>query len=273
MGIPLSAILPLANPDQFKMHLAVWNGHTQPLDAFVRGGTEWEGWNSWKSGRDEFNRPYILALMDFHPEPDVWLFGGIYEVLNRGQETKSHSYTVRLAPLGGELIGRLKLRLKRPGRSRSFKLENYYASIEVSEVLRAPYTGEAFPGYENICHDFRSLETIFTTCRPDWNAALKNVKGVYLIVDKKTGRKYVGSAYGDFGVWARWAFYMGTGHGWNDELTKLIKDAGIDYARENFFLTLLEYRSAKTDDQVIIDRECFWKQALNTRGEFGYTKN
>jgi len=36
--------------------------------------------------------------------------------------------------------------------------------------------------------------------------------------------------------------YIGTGHGWNDEHTKLIKAEGLDYARNNFRLALLEYR-------------------------------
>jgi len=100
-----------------------------------------------------------------------------------------------------------------------------------------------------------------------------NVKGVYLIVDKNNGKKYVGSAYGDGGIWSRWSCYMGTGHGWNDELTKLIQKEGMGYAMENFRLSLLEHRSMKTDDNVIIQRESFWKEALLTRGCFGYNKN
>jgi hypothetical protein len=98
----------------------------------------------------------------------------------------------------------------------------------------------------------------------DWKAALENVKGVYVIVDKSNGKKYVGSAYGDFGIWSRWAVYVGTGHGFNDELTKIISECGIDYARQNFRLSLLEYRSTKIDDNVIIGRESFWKEVLLT---------
>ena len=74
-------------------------------------------------------------------------------------------------------------------------------------------------------------------------------------------------------VWARWSCYSGTGHGWNDELTKLIEREGLDYARRNFRISLLEYRPAKTDDNVIIKRERYWKEALMSRGEFGYNKN
>ncbi len=83
---------------------------------------------------------------------------------------------------------------------------------------------------------------------------------------------YVGSAYGETGIWSRWGCYIGTGHGWNDELTKLIKIYGIDYARQNFQFSLLEYRSMKTDDNVIIEREQYWKRVLLT-GTFGYNRN
>lgn len=77
---------------------------------------------------------------------------------------------------------------------------------------------------------------------------------------------------GDAGIWSRWACYIGTGHGWNDELTKLINTNGIGHARENFQFSILEFRSMRTDDQVIINREQYWKRALQTNA-FGYNKN
>jgi hypothetical protein len=273
MAIPVVQLLNIENPRDFKVHLASWNGDSQPLDVFVRDKDEWDMWNSWRSGKDEFNRDYIFSLIDFYPEPGVWLFGGIYEVLERGNENFSHSYTVRLTDRGSDLIGRLKIYFQRPGRIRSVKLERYYEKMTISELLKEVYTGERFPGYENISHDFTTLETVFRMHRPDWKAALENVKGVYAIFDKLNGRKYVGSAYGDTGIWARWAAYIDTGHGWNDELTKIIHDEGFDYARQNFRIILLEYRPARTDDRVIIERESFWKEALISRGQYGYNKN
>jgi hypothetical protein len=273
MAIPLSTFFPVLNPREYKVHLASWNKENQPLDVFVRDRAEWDGWNSWRSAKDEFNQDYIFSLIDFYPEPGIWLFGGIYKVLARRPENSSHSYTVERVLDYSELEGRLKIRFTRPSRGRSIILENYYSQMEVSELLKEPYTGQRFPGYENILLDFPALETIIRTDRPDWKAALMNVKGVYLIVDKSNGKKYVGSAYGDFGVWARWSSYVWTGHGWNDELTKLIDRAGIEYARQNFRLSLLEYRPAKTDDQVIRQRESYWKEAVLSRTEFGYNKN
>jgi hypothetical protein len=94
-----------------------------------------------------------------------------------------------------------------------------------------------------------------------------------LSLDKSNGKNYVGFAYGDSGIWSRWSCYIGTAHGDNDELTKLIKKEGFEYAIQNFKLSLLEYRSMKTDDKVIINRESYWKEVFLSRGEFGYNLN
>lgn len=273
MPIPLSTLLPIADPRQYKVHLAGWNQLVQPLDVFVRSRDEWDAWNSWRSGKDQFNRDYILSLIDFYPQPGLWLFGGIYRVLSRSPLNYQHSYVVETVPGFDELVGRLKIGFVRSGRARSIRLENFLDQMTVAELLREPYSGELFPGYEKINHDFRALETVFRMQRQDWKAALANIKGVYLIADKHNGKKYVGSAYGDAGIWSRWSCYIGTGHGWSDELTTLIDREGLDYARENFRISLLEYRSAKTDDAVIIDRECYWKEALLSRVPHGYNRN
>lgn len=273
MPIPLSSLLNIQNSSEYKVHLACWNQEDQPLDVFVRDREEWDGWNSWRSSKDEFNREFILSLAHFYLETDIWLFAGIYRVLERKPVNRSHSYTIERISKHDELIGRLKIHLPRPGRARSVKLENYYGQMLVSEFLREPYTGERFPGYEDINCDFCALESIFRTSRPDWKAALENIKGVYLIADKSNGKKYVGSAYGEFGIWSRWQCYMNTGHGWNDELTQLIEREGIEYARQNFRISLLEYRPARTDDQLILNREVFWKEALLSRPPHGYNKN
>lgn len=273
MTIPLSTILNIETPSNYKVHLACWNGSSQPLNVFVRDRDEWDNWNRWRSTRDEFNRDYILSLAHFYHETNVWLFAGIYKVIERRTVKRDFSYKIERISEHIELIGRLKIYLPRPGRIRSVKLENYYQHMFVSELLKETYTGERFTGYEDVSCDFGMLKTVFRTSRADWKAALEHIKGVYLITDKSNGKKYVGSAYGEYGIWSRWACYMNTGHGWNDELTQLIDQAGIDYARNNFRISLLESRPMRTEDKFVIARETFWKEALLSRIPFGYNKN
>ena len=269
--LTLSSIFEINNPNDYKVHAARWNGHDQPLDLFVGAPDEWFGWNSWRGSRDEFNQDYILSLIDFYPERETWLFGGIFRVLDRGDEG-AFGYTIEPVDTGSELIGRLKLR-GGISRGRSFLLPTIENRLTVSEVLRDPYGGEAFPGYENISHDFKRLEPIWRNERPDWKTALQHVKGVYVIADRATGRQYVGSAYGQTGVWSRWDQYMATGHGWNRDLVGLAADAELGYARANFRMTLIECWPFQTDDATIIAREGHWKEALLTRGEHGYNAN
>ena len=271
--IKIDEVLNFPDEKRYKVHLANWNGESHPLDVFVKSKDEWKNWNSWRSERDDFNRQYIFSLMEYYHEPNTWLFGGTYEVVKRLSKTRDKGYEVKLTDQFKPFIGRLKIYWQRSGRAKSRRLESCLDDFYLSEVLKEEYTGEEFCGYEDINHDFHVLENIFNRGKQDWKAALINVKGVYLIMDKLNGKKYVGSAYGETGVWSRWACYIGNGHGHNNELTAIIKAKGIGYARKNFRFSLLEYRPMKTDDKDIIARETYWKEALLSRGDFGYNKN
>ena len=92
---------------------------------------------------------------------------------------------------------------------------------------------------------------------------------MYLIVDRKTGKKYVGSAYGNNMLLGRWRNYIENGHGGN----KLLKTLDFEYIKENFKYSILEIFKSSVDDEIIRNRERFWKKILLTHGEFGYNDN
>lgn len=88
-----------------------------------------------------------------------------------------------------------------------------------------------------------------------------------------TGKRYVGSAYGDQGIWSRWRDYAASGHGGNVELRKLVSDPSLAYCRKAFRFALLESRPTSMSDDAILARENFWKGVLLTRGEHGLNRN
>ena len=95
--------------------------------------------------------------------------------------------------------------------------------------------------------------------------ALGHVKGIYLITNTHSQRRYVGSAYGEWGVWSRWRVYTELGHGGNAGMRELLKGLDLKDCRQHFWFTLLEHHDAGTDDMTVLGRETYWKEVLDTR--------
>lgn len=262
---------------KYKLHLAAKNSEgTQPLDVFARDFEEWKYWNEWRNNKDDFNRQYIFSLIQDYHRPNMYVFGGIFEVVERYDnyvETEV-GYKVILCDKLKQLIGRLIVELTSyRTRIRSYKLETYIDDLLINEITEKPYQGIPFPGYDKVLIDFPTLEILARNQKSDWRETLQHQKGVYVIVDKSNGKKYVGSAYNNEGIWSRWCCYAGTAHGGNDQLVELIEKEGLDYARKNFQFSILEVWPMRTDDETITKRESFWKDVLQTRGKFGYNSN
>jgi hypothetical protein len=101
-----------------------------------------------------------------------------------------------------------------------------------------------------------------------WKSALSSVAGVYLITDTETGRHYVGSAYGEGGIWARWKSYSESGHGHNKILKNLLKKKRTDYSH-NFQFSILEMADTNASKDDVLEREAHWKYALCSRESHG----
>lgn len=269
--------LPSEEYKKYNLHLAAYNGDVQPLDVFSIDPEEWKGWNEYRNGKNVWTRNYIFTLIPDYHKQNRYVFGGIFRVIERFNDWKEtkRGYHVELDNKYSSLIGRLVVEFYRYQglRGRNYLFEKFVDSMYVAEITELPYSGMAFPGYDNVNVSFSMLEGIFKHQKQDWYTALVNVKGVYLIMDNKNGKKYVGSAYGDKGLWSRWADYIYSGTGNNDELVQIIEKEGVVYARNNFLFAIIEVFSMKTENEYIISRENYWKEVLLSRGIFGYNKN
>lgn len=135
----------------------------------------------------------------------------------------------------------------------------------VVEIKPKKSIGE-FQTYDRISMDYIDLKklTQFPDSNISWFTALSSVKGVYLIMDRTSGKLYVGSASGEGGIYARWEQYAKTGHGGNKELMALDPI--------NFQFSILEIVSTTFTEEEVIKCENKWKEKLGTR-KFGLNEN
>lgn len=153
----------------------------------------------------------------------------------------------------------------------------YFSELQdemiVNQILPDKYDGDDFPGYDKVRLSYRQLEAIITREKKDWISALSNQKAVYLITDKHNGKLYVGSATSNSGMLLqRWSDYVHNGHGGNKDLIALIQREGFEYVKEHFQYSILENYNSKVDDHVILARESWWKETLQSRA-WGYNSN
>lgn len=122
-----------------------------------------------------------------------------------------------------------------------------------------------FQSFDQVDLNFHDLKMMiqFPDTNLTWLKTLSSVNGVYLIKDKVSGKLYVGSAYGDQGIYGRWSTYAKNGHGGNVELR--------DLDPINFQFSILEIVPATTTVSGVIDCENRWKEKLGTR-QFGLNK-
>nr|WP_321431748.1 GIY-YIG nuclease family protein [uncultured Campylobacter sp.] len=274
----LKELLPFLaeNQKEFKVHFAIGGQGREnniPLNIFLSGKfAEYQNLQTQKN----FGRKYILSLC--YLNKDEWLFVGVYESLGvvgmvKETDRELYKYDTRLTDIGVEFIGKLVIKFKKEFRQSYPNLETCIDDLEVLELKREKVKVE-FPGYDNVNVSWKELESLIET--DAWRTALKNQKAIYLIVDCKTGKQYVGAAYGGDGLLGRWRNYVENGHGGN----KKLKELDFEYIKENFKYTILETFNSNVDDKIIIGenkdgeggREGFWKDVLLSR-KFGYNAN
>jgi hypothetical protein len=166
------------------------------------------------------------------------------------------------------LTGRLTIEFPRPGRQCRLIAERWAEQLLVSEVKPRRLAVEDFPGFSNVLLPKPKLDIIVAQEIESWESALSSVAGVYLITDTKTGRHYVGSAYGAGGIWGRWKAYSESGHGHNKNLKSILKKMGLAHS-DNFQFSILETADTNANKDDVLERETHWKNALCSRESHG----
>jgi len=133
-------------------------------------------------------------------------------------------------------------------------IQSWYQSFsnlkEIVEIRPPRRLYKTFPGYDEVILTFEELEDIYSNEATylDWVEPLSAIGGVYVILYKKTGKLYVGSAHGKDGIWGRWREYAEKKHGDNNELKKLLKEDSNAY--KDFQFSILKILSKNEKKEI-----------------------
>lgn len=242
--------------------LDVWLGYSEK-EKLSGKCTECSYWG-WYGSQKNFNEGQVVFSFIRMQSDDEWLLISVGKIINIPENGRAD---VEIINQFKPLFGRLVIRLKKGNTFARyvFNLSKFINQAVVKEILPAMYNGEIFKGYDKIHLSFGKLQSILKgKIYPTYYEALKNITGVYCLTDKMTGKLYIGSATGAYGVAQRWGNYLDSKHGGNTELIKLYNEKGEEYFKKNFKFTLLEYFGLNYDPGKIIEREQYWKMCLDT---------
>lgn len=256
---------------KFNIH----NGHTDPLELYKEDPDKVNvEWFLWHDSRRYFHEGQI-AICFLRITTDTWLLTTIKKITKELDVPSQGGvgYEATEVDKYRKYFGRVLVKYHNTVKSMGRTYTSIMNDLEVLEILNEHYTGDEFPGYENVRLTYAQLKTIIDRQLPGWIAALRNQKAVYLITDTNTGKLYVGSATAQSDMLLeRWSNYVANGHGGNEGLKHLVAPAGFDYIQKHFQYSILENYNARMDDDYILTREKWWKNTLKSR-EFGLNKN
>lgn len=261
----------------YKIHCASDNPDSgwKPLESYLEGTFEHHQRNH---TRKDFECENVISLINLGGGKR-WLFVGVYKVNGYKEEKDKYMYRHNLERVPGleDLEGRVVVAFEKNFRASYLVGANFRDKLIVSEIRENKFSEhpersyDQFPGTHKFVLTFTQLQSIIAKGDLTWRKALEHMPGVYVIVDAKNGKQYVGSAYGEKGLWQRWKEYARNGHGGDKELKKLVeKDRG--YARKYFQFGLLEICNRTAGNDEVARREKHWKDLLLTK-KFGYNKN
>ena len=229
-------------------------------------------WLFWKEQQRYFYEGQI-AICFLKLTWDTWLLTTIKRITKDLNVSGGISYEGEELTEYQKYYGRVIVKFHKTFQTQGTYYKTVCDELIVKQILPATFDGYDFPGYDHVRLSYEQLEIIIRQNKKDWRAALENQKAVYLITDKNNGKLYVGSATSDYGMLLqRWSNYVENGHEGNIELKKLVEEKGFDYVKKYFQYSILENYNAKIDDHIILERESWWKDTLQSR-KHGYNAN
>lgn len=168
-------------------------------------------------------------------------------------------FDLRLTAFYSDWKGRLVVNW--PGKEVSWWRWSDRNNIAVSAITQDSLLSSKMPKWDALDLSWSELSILPS----EWKTRLSEWRAIYFIFDPSDGKGYVGSAYGEENLIARWLGYAATGHGGNRLLRKR--------SPNDFRFTILQRVSPDMEPADVIRLESSWKRRLHTRHPFGLNDN
>ena len=191
-------------------------------------------------------------------------FVGVWEVLSKRKGSKGNFiYKTREQSGFDDLKGRLIVNWGEGARSWA-QWFHKQGNKEIVELLPPNYVMD-FPGFYNFTLSYAQLQELINNpdSNREWQRMLSSVSGIYVILDQQSGLQYVGSAYGNHGVWGRWRNYSKNPSGGNVLLKKLLAKHRSRFKKFQFSILRVLEPSVHKDE--VLAQEVLTKKKLGSR--------
>ena len=272
--------LPDTNLTKIKFNMNNNDDMNSAYDLLMNDDKKWLQMNAHKSKSINHNlekADYLLSFAQYrYYGTEFYIFGGFYRVCHNKKAKKENEYVLEKLPNYEQFEKRLIIKINKPI-GRDVYNRRYNSAIDLLQpVVYEILPGKAmkpFTGFNSVYLSHKELQTIFYNNDINWKKQLSSVKGVYCITDTTNGQLYIGSAYGEEGIWERWQKYANIKNltGGNKHFENIKKKEG-GYIIKNFTYSILEIFDIKTKKEPIIEREQYWKNVFGTR-KYGMNKN
>jgi len=269
-SIKLNDILKIDNLDNVKIRFnLMFGGNWNPIEMFknnemdiILGGHYWnyDKKKSYQEGQ------ITVGFIRIKSNENLWLLFHIGKITKDLNIQNGIGYEYETLTEYEKYFGRIIVRFKNKSQNMVRKAESVINDCEIAQILPDVFDNDIFPGYDKVNISWNELSRIIT--KDTWKTALQNQKGIYLITDSTNGKMYVGSASGNEMILNRWKSYVETGHGDNKDL----KNLDFNHIKQYFRYSILDIFKSTTDQQIILERESWWKFVLQSR-KFGYNNN
>ncbi|MBD9469487.1 GIY-YIG nuclease family protein [Pseudoxanthomonas sp. PXM01] len=217
-----------------------------------------------EAGRAVFVGLYGVAGSKTVSTRDFWKIPGNAELRSlgtRGPQERDHSQWFDLVQTDVMSVWKGRLVVQWPGIERSWWRWSDRNRIPVHAIHEESLLVPPMPDWQSLVIDWSQLPLVPAS----WRVMLSQWRGVYLIFDRASGKRYVGSAAGGENLLGRWLNYADSGHGGN----RLLR--GLDPT--NFVFSILQRVSPDTEMPDVVAVESSWKERLHTRAPNGLNDN